>query len=673
MPSDEDKSKKRVTNACLPCRKAKMRCDGMGPVCSTCLRRDVICQYTTRKTRGLGKSKEYIQQLENRIQRLEASLKNSPGPAEVDETYSANLDFQPDLVPRREGSTSQERNLPSQPGVTPSALIDVSTHDLPSLVRAVFQSRESALLQNVNQLKKDINPGRFNKTIFTKILQATPQIGVVIEDINRLYPLLAPTSVLELLSHQNAIGPTNSTENPGRWAIVNSFLAILMQWKVENSSFAEFSPLAWAFFKNAYTVCSELLIRGKKLLDCQGILFMAMFMHGTADTWTGIHLVSVAGRLAEMMGWNRNISYLNTQPQQRDEYLRTFWVIFIFDTTESMKSGIPPSIDFSSFSLPLPSGNSSDRVGNLQISGGAEISLIRCRAELALIQSKIFRHLLSEDAHQESLKGLHTTLAWMSRELEAWRKSLPSEIRPSLSGTLAVSLEAPVIHLHFVYYSCIWKLRAAYTRLYNGVFGVVQPNDLELSESEFDFASLSITCITVARATLGLMRTIYMQPFTYIWRTICYPITACITLLASILDDPTSPDAELDADLIKEFVQYLKELGGVDRCIIHETVAGCKNILDIATAAIPTGNGQIHRTDNGGVSREKTERIRFQLSVHSDHMLLAQGLIGNMPSLCREATIIFSNPAGPLNSSEEFGLFVPELLKPGTFNFEYAS
>ncbi|KAK0755846.1 hypothetical protein N5P37_011627 [Trichoderma harzianum] len=381
---------------------------------------------------------------------------------------------------------------------------------------------------------------------------------------------------------------------------------------------------------------------------------MAMFMHGTADTWTGIHLVSVAGRLAEMMGWNRNISYLSTQPQQRDEYLRTFWVIFIFDITESMKSGLPPSLDSSSFSLPLPSGDSSDRVGILQVSGGVEISLIRCRAELALIQSKIFKHLLSEDALQKSLNGLHTTLAWLSRELE----------------------------------DCIWKLRAAYTSLYNGVFGVVQPNDLELTESEFDFASLSITCIVVARATLGLMRTVYLQPFTYIWRTICYPITACITPLASILDDPTSPDAELDADLIKEFVHCLKELGGINRCAIDETLAGCSKFLDIVAVAIPKRSGVVHRTDDGGVSREQAEviyiiypgdrangplqRVRFQLSVHSDHMLLAQGLIGNMPSLCREATLIFSGPAGPLNLGEEFGLFVPKLLKPKTFNFEYA-
>ncbi|KAL5086748.1 hypothetical protein Trisim1_008824 [Trichoderma cf. simile WF8] len=673
MTSDEGKSKKRITNACLPCRKAKMRCDGADPICSTCLRRDVICQYTTRKTRGQGKSKEYIQQLEDRIRSLEASLKNTPGSSRENETYSATLeDWQTNPVPTREGSACQEQNPRSQTEATPSALIDTPTHDLPSLIRAVFRSRESSLLQNINRLKKDINPGRFNKTIFTKVLQATPQIGVVIEDINRLYPLLAPTTILELLSRQNSMGPTNSTESPGRWAIVNSFLAILMQWKVENSSFAEFSPLAWAFFKNAYTVLPELLIRGKELLDCQGILFMAMFMHGTADAWTGIHLVSVAGRLAEMMGWNRNISYLSTKPQQRDEYLRTFWVIFIFDITESMKSGLPPSLDSSSFSLPLPSCDSSDRVGISQVSGGVEISLIRCRAELALIQSKIFKHLLSEDALQKSLNGLHTTLAWLSRELEEWRKSLPSEIRPSLSGTLAVSLEIQVIHLHFVYYSCIWKLRAAYTSLYNGVFGVVQPNDLELTESEFDFASLSITCIVVARATLGLMRTIYLQPFTYIWRTICYPITACITLLASILDDPTNPDAELDADLIKEFVHCLKELGGINGCAIDETLAGCSKFLDIVAVAIPKRSGVIHRTDNGGVLREEAERVRFQLSVHSDHMLLAQGLIGNMPSLCREATLIFSGPAGPLNLGEEFGLFVPKLLKPTTFNFEYA-
>lgn len=36
-------------------------------------------------------SKEYIQQLENRIQSLEASLKHSPGLPQADETYSATL------------------------------------------------------------------------------------------------------------------------------------------------------------------------------------------------------------------------------------------------------------------------------------------------------------------------------------------------------------------------------------------------------------------------------------------------------------------------------------------------------------------------------------------------------------------------------------------------------
>lgn len=144
----------------------------------------------------------------------------------------------------------------------------------------------------------------------------------------------------------------------------------------------------------------------------------------------------------------------------------------------------------------------------------------------------------------------------------------------------------------------------------------------------------------------------------------------------------------MDADLIEGFVHCLKELGGINGCDIHETLAGCSKFLDVVAVAIPKRSAVNRRTDDGGGSRVQAEviyitslgdrangllqRVRFQLSVHSDYMLLAQGLIGNMPSLCREASLVFSDPAVPPNPGDEFGLFVPKILKPGTFNFEYA-
>ncbi|GKZ82008.1 hypothetical protein AnigIFM56816_006538 [Aspergillus niger] len=74
MPATE--RRKRVSIACIPCRKKKRRCDGQKPICQVCEREDRDCGYTyhLEKRNPRPPTKCYIHALHSRIAFLEHQL-----------------------------------------------------------------------------------------------------------------------------------------------------------------------------------------------------------------------------------------------------------------------------------------------------------------------------------------------------------------------------------------------------------------------------------------------------------------------------------------------------------------------------------------------------------------------------------------------------------------------
>ncbi|KAL6411139.1 hypothetical protein AUP68_04835 [Ilyonectria robusta] len=527
----------------------------------------------------------------------------SPAKSEGFDVMAANplVCHKPDVP--EEGSTVSppEIEIPAptpqtsslEPAVEKTGCTAQSAPPLPLLA---FMSKATRLLELVKELINNVNPEGFKKTMFTQLFsdpKVFKLVGLVIEDINQMYPLLTETTLLELLDQQHASGFEDSTENPSRWAVLNSYLAMTMQWKADNNGFRDFSSLAWAFFKNSFSVFSELIIRGNDVLACQGLLFMTVFLHGSADMRTASQILSAATRLSQIIGLNRKSFHSTVQPSEKDAYLQTFWNIYILDANEAMKSGLSPSIDHNDVCLPLPSARSPEELGAVSLSEtGEKINATRYRAELAIIQSKIQSKLFSETALQWDVTKLSSAVRELTSDLQAWITSLPLEFRP---------------------------------------------------------------------------------------RIICYPLAASITLLADVLSDPMGRNAHLDLELISEFVQLLERLQVTEVCDVNELLAGCSKFRDIAqTFVLPKDNVPpfeevAHPESNSTVPMEQVESMREKLSLHHDHMLLAQGLIGNMPLLCAEASHVFSDILDiPQGSNSEFGLFVPRLLQPQMYNFQFS-
>ncbi|KAL3479542.1 fungal-specific transcription factor domain-containing protein [Aspergillus californicus] len=72
--SQAEPARKRVSLACKPCRKKRVKCDGQKPTCSRCTGEAVQCEYCHEEERRKPPSKQQVQALRARIEVLEAQL-----------------------------------------------------------------------------------------------------------------------------------------------------------------------------------------------------------------------------------------------------------------------------------------------------------------------------------------------------------------------------------------------------------------------------------------------------------------------------------------------------------------------------------------------------------------------------------------------------------------------
>lgn len=343
------RSKGRITNACLRCQGRKIRCDGKIPTCTSCTEHMTQCDYTEQRRRGPGKSKQYIQMLEERLRKVESSLEKSSS-AQPSRERTA-ISQSPDLD-ARDHSNHTERHLASlsggistgSQGVPPTVLgassiiisaagtqhasqaafenlktstdivesLDI-TKDIESYVSNTQESqRRSVSLPELPGSQSDVNLFRsqldlsgFQRQVFAPVHSQSllePFVINALEDINIFYPLFTMASLRELLQQQFLAGPRNCDNNPSRWAITNALVATAIQWKTEHGACHQLIPIAWSYFKNAFSIFPELLIRGNDISACQALLFMAVFMHGTADARTASSITASPARVLQAVG-----------------------------------------------------------------------------------------------------------------------------------------------------------------------------------------------------------------------------------------------------------------------------------------------------------------------------------------------------------------------------------
>ncbi|KAI5461855.1 hypothetical protein BGZ63DRAFT_243371 [Mariannaea sp. PMI_226] len=688
MTMAKGRGSKRITNACVRCQSRKIRCDGELPACSHCLKQGMACNYTERRRRGPGKSNQYIQMLEERMSKLESSLRNaSPAQSNEQPAHShasdQNISDRPNDVD--DSSPNTTGDLPNNSEQVPSAVHQTSSSDTSTTDQGIDNTLPAEslrpkpqlvvhppVLPHVRLFQAQLENAGFQRKLFIPLYAKsflTPYTSHALDDVNTIYPLLTPDAVSTLLQQQDIAGPENPNQNSSRWALLNALVGTAIQWKVEEGSFYQLIPIAWGHFKNSFSIFPELLIRGTGIAVCQALLAMTVFMRGTADSRTASSLTSSVGTTMQAFGLHNKEGYINLESTKAEEHKRVFWLSYIMENDEMMKQGLPLRFGSGEVDVELPMHSPPDGLGDYSIPNTEKkMNILRCMAELATIQSQIFNKLYSKEALKKTEEQLRAISIELGNQLDKWKMGLPAEVQPTLQhDSETPKPEMPIIWLTLFYYTTLARIHEPLPTISN----IQLPCRTECGSS---------LTLHAARATVRLLRRgMPPHPFVLTWQIMHHAIYAIITLFMTILRDPQSPEAESDAGLIADFVHVVKHLKVVYTCDLQNLSDGCTKIQEMAQNVV-SSRGAVLSTDNlppnthlGPWTSEQYVISRQKLLNAGNPMQLAHGLMGNIPALCAKAADVFSEVLGTHDGGgdEIYGPFVPESLKPETFGFKF--
>ncbi|KAH6874359.1 fungal-specific transcription factor domain-containing protein [Thelonectria olida] len=681
-----------AVQACLRCREKKTRCDGNKPACQSCIARGQECSYSqVQKRRGPGKGKKEMQALQKRVSEME-SLLNRSGLLERNEAPEAGRDAS--LKPG-DSSTALPSciiNISASPSVGEGGDRQLCDQEQPNADSAEPLSSHAAGLQNTgttdisrgamfslfgfthektDEHKAVNNPMSLSPVVAFPVLPGEAHRHLVrfsIGDICYEFPLLHLPWLYSRLTEPDPL----ERHDKSWWALLNTLIAMGIVSKGINSSFRETSADAWGFFKNAYAVFPHLVLQGNEFLTVQALLAMAIFMMWSADTRTTALILSTAVRELQTIGLHGGICRtIGGEPVADEMRSRVIWLTFILDMEMSSNCGLPPSQSDEDIDIGLPEDRSLDRHSDMTNSEEGGDKVFRPRVELAIIQARIRRGLYTAKSRRQSTDQLLGTVHDLDPALEHWRSIAPVALQSYNSpqdGDCA--LDKSLVSLSFAYYHCISMVHWAVLRSkiqQSAVDGAARDHAMSIPQLQVIASTAKVR--VAARAMIAMIRRVSPQPFTELWRFLRYPISACLTLLGRVLDDPAGAEAQCDLKAIRWFRQFIQKMVREEDCDLNQVLHGCIKMEEIASTAMADA---VKEPSPDLSLNERREAIASLLGAATHPMFIAQGLMGNLPNSDAEIARTLSGYLGlSWEENPSYGSFVPESLRPEAYGFVF--
>ncbi|KAH7305237.1 hypothetical protein B0I35DRAFT_444194 [Stachybotrys elegans] len=629
-------------NACIPCQQRKRRCDGSAP-CANCVRLNRQCSYAPRRGRGPGKSKAQIQRLEERLAILESASK--PSEATHGDSSKETEFTEPSEI------YEQSIEVPADTGTTTANHIPHSFLNFFTQVNAAHRQIESGL---------DHSP--FPRKVFASLPPRELFIDLMerIEDkppVAYQFPLfLGETPIFDSVTRQYEDGAGDCSRNPIGWAILNAMFASALPLQTEHDSQRNVQSMAWAYFKNAFAVFPEILIKGDGLSSGEALVCMSAFLSSTPDGRVAVQVVTSAAQLLSTLGLNADMDAVKEMDLTRQD-VRLFWMHYVSESELDFKYGC-------CFNRVLRSPLQENR--NLANSQATDsVSILRLFAHFSIIRSKVLRDL-SRLRDLDRAQLLHDCLE-LTNELHTWHEAMTYFISASQAGEVA---SYAMTHLSFSYYGVMILIKTATWHASKG------NADRPLSTDSPDPGLMGWKgCVAAARATIETMPNLAKLSFSQIWPMLCYPLSATLIVLLDVIEDPDGDQVEANFQFIKRFFNFMRYLRNREFCL-QEILEGSSTFLRVAAAArsMPAGENEIRATAmlRLEVSESQIHSLRINLSNVRNWMHLAQGLLSNIPHQVALSESVFSGILGSSPVTDGYGRFVPAVMKSCQYNFGYA-
>ncbi|RFU72800.1 fungal specific transcription factor domain-containing [Trichoderma arundinaceum] len=343
-----------------------------------------------------------------------------------------------------------------------------------------------------------------------------------------------------------------STSNPGDagwWACLNVVLSIAHRLRaIRALDPTQEHILACGYVQNALSVVSELSVSDRSLSAVQALAGMACILQDTPDPEPAAMLVAAALRLAQAMNLHRECSSPGLTESQAEKRRRVFWKVYILDKDISLRTSRPFGQDDDDMDVRLPS-NTSLELGNLD--------LFNRRIGLALVQGQVYKQLYSVRAGRQTATQRAIAAQELSSLLSYWKSSAQLELPEDSTVLPGLQLSGETIHkvvLRLTYIHCLAMIDR---HLLPTAPSSSSNHELGWPEALSPPGSL---CVAESRKAIRLVEAIPQGDCAFVWMLLHAFFAAASSMLYNLTQNPMSPNAISDLDLVEPFLRLLETL-----------------------------------------------------------------------------------------------------------------
>ncbi|KAB5549446.1 hypothetical protein GE09DRAFT_1204368 [Coniochaeta sp. 2T2.1] len=362
------------------------------------------------------------------------------------------------------------------------------------------------------------------------------------------------------------------------------------------------------------------MVEVASVVTLQTIFMLHMHQIFSGRLHSAALLHAVACRIIFMLGGHTqtNIKPYGAAVTRKEREIRhirmIFWLCYIFDQDNALRTGQPPIMCQEHCDLTLPDGYpencfSLPALSNDIVSPAfADESLfpyLPGDLRLAQLKEKTFRLLYSVQAHGKSDTELLHDIRVLDNEIETWRLSIPLEFRPALSisqhSRLVPDTKLPQSMQHIALHLEYHHLMATVHRASGRCYPISPAASFHEGERSGAVESSLALALEASRSTLFyLQAAINGLAGEAFWIIVFYPTAAIMTLFFSVLLNPLDTQAKLDLQLLSSAADLIRNMP--IRRLTESEIEHLKMVDDFVAELIRLGNCAI--------SKAKGERER---------------------------------------------------------------
>ncbi|KAI9317639.1 fungal-specific transcription factor domain-containing protein [Dichotomocladium elegans] len=481
--------RQRVSRACDLCRRKKIKCDGLLPVCTNCQAFKLECSYndTTKKR---GPPKGYIEAIENRLHRLEQLLVDVAEDIEESRSRKLLAELHAPLEtpygesiktrPIRRGRRAQKNRIflwqqkdGSASSLSPSSPTPSSTQllECPSELDEVEEQHPE--IRGTNESSNDVN-GQLSMDETGQVRYIGKSSGLYYIQNSRWY-------------HDGAfhLAEWNRTKNNVAYqnkAHLDPFELPPkdLSYDLISIYFTHFYPVLPMFYKKRLALTydphsdamSPLLLnaiyalssrispdirvrsdpdaqdtageiffeRAKMLLDSyydvpkiatvQALLLLAIHQHGAMKGARAWLYSGMAFRMAQDLGLHRNCDHWNIPLEERERRKRVFWCCFIMDRLLGATYGRASLFEERDCDVPFPTVDDDEGCSHGEGQNVRVLDAFVHQIKVCDILGHVLKSIYyAKGRHHAGTPHLDRVLAGLRKELDNWYNTIPPSLR----------------------------------------------------------------------------------------------------------------------------------------------------------------------------------------------------------------------------------------------------